>query len=113
MGLVCLPILASINNTSLSDAVLRIDNLMPFTCLNIQSFKSKRNIIQAEFSELLFTETWFNQKISIDDIALENYKIPYRCDRVWRVGGGVAIYVKEYIYSEEQVELKQNGLSTD
>ena len=47
--------------------------------------KSKRNIIHAELSEhdvLLFTETWFNQKISIDDITLDNYKIPYRCDIV-------------------------------
>ena len=85
MGLVCLPILASINNTSLSDDFLRIDNLMPFTCLNMQSFKSKRNIIHGELSEhdvFLFTETWFNQKISIDDITLDNYKIPYRCDIV-------------------------------
>ena len=89
---------------------------MPFTCLNIQSFKFKRNIIHAELSEddvLLFTETWFNQKISIDDITLENYKIPYRCDIIWRVGGGVSIYAKEYIYSEEQVKRKQNGLNSD
>jgi len=62
---------ASTNDTSLSDDFLRIDNLISFTCLNIQSFKSKRDIIQAEFSDrdvLLFTETWFNQKTSIDDI---------------------------------------------
>jgi hypothetical protein len=94
---------------------LRIDNLISFTCLNIQSFKSKRDIIQAEFSDcnvLLFTETWFNQKTSIDDITLENYRIPYRCDRGGRVGGDVANYVKENIYSEEKVELKQSGLES-
>jgi hypothetical protein len=44
--------------------------------------------------------------------TLENYKIPYRCDRGGRVGGDVAIYVKENIYSEEKVELKQNGLES-
>ena len=54
----------------------------------------------------------FNQKTSIDDITLDNYRIPYRCDRVGRVGGDVAIYVKENIYSEEKVELKQNGLES-
>ena len=59
---------------------LRIDYLISFTCLNIQSFKSKRDIMQVEFSDrdvLLLTETRFNQKTSIDDITLENYKIPY------------------------------------
>ena len=77
-------LLTSTNDTSLSDDFLRIDNLISFTCLNIQSFKSKRDIIQAELNHrdvLLFTETWFNTKTSIDDITLENYKIPYRCDR--------------------------------
>jgi hypothetical protein len=51
---------------------------------------------------LLFTETWFNQKTSINDITLENYKIPYRCDRGGCVGGDVAIYVKVNIYSEKK-----------
>jgi hypothetical protein len=103
------------SDTSLSDDCLRIDNLIYFTCLNIQSFISKRDIIQAELNHrdvLLFTETWFNQNTSIDDITLKNYKIPYRCDRGGRVGGDVAIYVKENIYSEEKVELKQNGLES-
>ena len=84
------PSLTSTNDTSLSDDFLRIDNLISFTCLNIQSFKSKRDIIQAEFSDrdvLLFTETWFNQKTSINDITLENYKIRYRCDRGGHIGG--------------------------
>jgi hypothetical protein len=52
------------SDTSLSDDCLRIDNLIYFTCLNIQSFISKRDIIQAELNHrdvLLFTETWFNQ----------------------------------------------------
>jgi hypothetical protein len=51
---------------------------------------------------LLFTETWFNQKTSINDLTLENYKIPYRCDRGGCVGGDVAIYVKVNIYSEKK-----------
>jgi hypothetical protein len=46
------------------------------------------------------------------NITLENYRIPYRCDRGGRVGGDVANYVKENIYSEEKVELKQNGLES-
>ena len=50
--------------------------------------------MQAEFNDrdvLIFNEAWFNQKTSIDDITLENYKIPYRCDRGRRIGGGVTI----------------------
>jgi predicted MPP superfamily phosphohydrolase len=65
------PSLTSTNVASLSDV---------FACLNIQNFKSKRDIIQAEFSDrdvLLLTVTMLNQKTSMDDITLENYKIPY------------------------------------
>ena len=49
----------------------------------------------------------------VDDITLANYIIPYGCDRGGRVGGDVAIDVKENIYSEGKVELKkQNGLES-
>ncbi|CAC5368509.1 unnamed protein product [Mytilus coruscus] len=84
-----------------------------FTCLNTQSFLAKRDIIQAEFSDrdiLLFTGTWFNQHTDYNDIKLESFNKPYRTDRNHKVRGGVAIYVKENIFSEEKPEFKINGL---
>jgi hypothetical protein len=50
LGLSPTPSLTSTHDTSLSDDCLRIYNLISFTCLNIQSFKSKRDIIHAELN---------------------------------------------------------------
>ncbi|CAC5426853.1 unnamed protein product [Mytilus coruscus] len=96
-----------------TDTLLSGNHFLTFTCLNTQSFLAKRDIIQAEFSDrdiLLFTETWFNQHTDDSDIKLESFNKPYRTDRNHKVGGGVAIYVKENIFSEEKPEFKINGL---
>jgi hypothetical protein len=39
-------------------------------------------------------ETWLNTNVANQDISLDNFQSPFRKDRVDRLGGGVAIYVK-------------------
>ena len=107
--------LSSVPSNDYSDVFVNLNNLVTFTCLNTQSLVSKRDIIESEFNDrdvLLFTETWFNPQTSDDDIELQNYSLPYRNDRIGRVGGGVAIYVKKNMYSSEMTELKMNGLES-
>ena len=96
-----------------SDSWLTGSQFLTFTCLNTQSFLAKRDLIEAELSDrdiLLFTETWFNTHTDDSNIKLESFKKPYRNDRNHKAGGGVAIYVKENIFSEEKPEFKINGL---
>ena len=110
--------LSSTESSSISESIgdsvdlfLNTNNFVTFTCLNTQSLVSKRDLLLAEFSDrdvLLFTETWFNAETPESDTVLENYKLPYRCDRVGRIGGGVAIYIKNEIYSEELTNLGNN-----
>ena len=61
-----------------------------------------------------FTETWLDKYVK-DDVILNGYQI-FRCDRKNRVGGGVAIYVKnEYeveIIEEMSVGGNRNGSSS-
>ncbi len=40
-----------------------------------------------------------------DTILIPNFQPPFRCDRIGRVGGGVAIYVKDTLYAKERSDL--------
>jgi len=83
--------------------------------LNIQSLRPKLDILEVEahpYDVLVLTETWLNSSIPDDDIALLNFQQPFRCDRSNRLGGGVAIYVREGINATKRSDLSINGLES-
>ena len=55
-----------------------------------------------------FTETWLDKYVK-DDVILNGYQI-FRCDRKNRVGGGVAIYVKNEYEVEIIEEMSVGGI---
>ena len=58
-----------------------------------------------QYDILVFTESWLPPNISNEDIKITNFNLPYRNDRVERLGGGVAIYVKESLQSQKRPDL--------
>ncbi|WAR30424.1 hypothetical protein MAR_032966 [Mya arenaria] len=65
---------------------------------NIQSLRSKLELIEVELQNydiLIFSETLLSPEISSENIKIANFSQPFRCDRVGRPGGGVAIYVRD------------------
>lgn len=66
-------------------------NLLTFTCINIQSVVPKLDILEAELGDrdvILVTETWLKSDVPNSRVELQNYKEPYRKDRSGdRVGG--------------------------
>ena len=44
-------------------------------------------------SIIIVSETWFHDEITDDEIALNNYAVPYRKDRRGRRGGGICVYL--------------------
>lgn len=76
--------------------------------LNIQSLLPKIDILQAEmqsYDVLVFTETWLSPQTTNDEILIPNFNPPFRNDRIGRLGGGVAIYVRTGLYSFERNNL--------
>ena len=45
---------------------------------------------------MAFCESWLNDSITDDIINIPGYQIPFRCDRKFRRGGGVCLFVKEH-----------------
>ncbi|XP_053378326.1 cytochrome P450 2C70-like [Mercenaria mercenaria] len=77
------------------------------------SLKPKIEILEVEsqsYDILVFTETWLNMSVVSADLLLPNFQPPFRCDRMNRIGGGVAIYVREGIIASERVDLAITGL---
>ena len=81
--------------------------------LNIQSLKPKIDLLSIEaqpYDILVFTETWLSPNIPDDDIHIPNFCSPFRRDRLNRVGGGVAIFVKNGLHAVERQDLYINDL---
>jgi hypothetical protein len=83
-------------------------------CLShAQSLKPKLDSIEIEAQQndiLVFTETWLSPYTPDEDVRFANLSLPYRCDRTARVGGGVAIYVRDGINVEFRQDLHINRL---
>ena len=81
--------------------------------LNIQSLKPKLDILEIEsqpYDIMIFTETWLNPNIPNSDISIPNFSQVFRRDRIQRLGGGVAIYVRDDIYAVERPDLFVNDI---
>ena len=67
--------------------------------LNIQSFRPKLDILEVEaqpYDVLVFSETWLSPVVDSDSLLIPNFSPPpFRCDRIDRIGGGVAVYFKD------------------
>jgi hypothetical protein len=68
------------------------------------------NITCSIFNILCFTETWLNTNVANQDISLDNFQPPVRKDRVDRLGGGVAIYVKNDYHVVHRNDLEILGV---
>lgn len=81
--------------------------------LNIQSLKSKLDILEVEsqsYDVVIFTETWLSDKITNPEILISNFQSPFRCDSQNRIEGGIAIYVKKGLQVLQRPVLTINGL---
>ena len=76
---------------------------------NVQSTLQKLDILETELSNfdvISFSETWFKKEINNSDIAITNYRQPFRNDRENDPHGGVAVYVKNNIPCMRRTELE-------
>ncbi|XP_053406441.1 uncharacterized protein LOC123527061 [Mercenaria mercenaria] len=83
--------------------------------LNVQSIIPKIDLLQTEsqpYEILVFTETWLSHTTSNEHILIQNFDPPFRNDRVGRLGGGVAIYVRSGLYATRRLDLEILGLET-
>ena len=68
--------------------------------LNIQSIFPKIDLIRCEadaYDIFVFSESWLKPEITDEQIYIENFKPPFRNDKTGRIGGGVAIFVRDTI----------------
>lgn len=79
----------------------RFQDLVTFTCINIQSVLPKLDLLEAELGDrdiILLTETWLKNSVLNKSVEITNFKEPFRYDRSSdKNGGGVMIYVKNNI----------------
>ncbi len=83
--------------------------------LNIQSIKHKLDILEVEaqpYDILIFTETWLKPDTLNAELCIPNFNPPYRCDRLVKIGGGVAIYVRNSLLSKRRSDLDLNGIES-
>ena len=76
--------------------------------LNIQSLTPK-DLVRAEstaYDVMIFTESWLNPIVSNETIAIENFHDPIRYDRTDRIGGGVAMYIRDNIFFKRRSDLE-------
>ena len=79
---------------------------------NVQSIRSKVDILTAEllnFDIILLSETWLNDSITSDEIAIVSFQIPERKDRNDGYGG-VAVYVKDSVHYIRRRDLEIQSL---
>ena len=70
--------------------------------LNIQSLLPKIDVIRCEahaYDVLVFTESWLKPQIPNDSILIDSFAPPHRTDRHDRPGGGVAMYVRDFLHA--------------
>ena len=74
-------------------------------CLNERSIVNKKNELNMMVEDIDphiigITESWANKDISDAELGLKGYEM-LRRERIRRWGGGVILYIKEYIQAYE------------
>ena len=108
---------SSFNNlSSISASILSSASFarhLSFVHYNVQSIKSKLDILASELSEfdiLAFSETWLSATTPSADLYLPSLKPPERKDRLGDNHGGVMLYVKQSLYYRRRRDLEHIGL---
>ena len=76
---------------------------------NVQNLLHKVDITEqllSNFDVISLTETWLHETITNQDIAFNNFQLPFRRDRVGDSHGGIAVYVKTGISCKLRGDLK-------
>lgn len=109
------PSLSSTSDSVIDEFQACLNHFISFMHLNIQSIVPKIDLINLELRNLdilCFTETWLKPSIGDDSITLDSFHAPFRCDRVDRHGGGVAVYVKKHLHVQRRNDLEVPGLES-
>ena len=104
---------SSISSNNSRDFIESLSNGLSIMHLNIQSLRPKIDLLQAEmqvYDILIFTETWLSPNITDDEISIPNFQKPLRLDRANRVGGGVAIYIRDNLFATVRLDLQVPSL---
>ncbi|CAC5420485.1 unnamed protein product [Mytilus coruscus] len=107
--------LSSVSELSLDDLKFCLSKFISFVHLNVQSLEPKLDLINVELLHLdilCFTETWLKPDFHENDVLLDNFIKPFRHDRVDRIGGGVAVYVKSYLSAKRICDLEVSGVES-
>ena len=105
--------LADVSQSNSDDTLGMLSNHLSIFHLNVQSLLPKIDLLRGEaeaYDILVFSETWLKPVIGNDTILIENFLPPFRKDRSDRIGGGVAIYVRETLACKQRQDLEINGL---
>lgn len=97
--------------SELSSALFQ--NYLSLVHYNVQSLLPKIDIIETELTNydlLCFTETWLSPNVLDNDVLLTGFKAPIRYDRPNDAHGGVAVYIKESLYSKRRSDLEIRGV---
>ncbi len=105
----------SSSNDSVSSYINILNSGLSIMCFNIQSIKHKLDILEIEmqpYDVIIFTETWLTPDTPNTDLCIPNFNPPYRCDRMDRIGGGVAIYVRDTLSALQRNDISLIGLES-
>ena len=76
---------------------------------NVQSLQHKIDILEPELSTfdlVSLSETWLNDSISTEDLLFNDFKAPFKRDRVGDSHGGIIVYVKNDIPCKRRQDLE-------
>ena len=80
---------------------------------NVQSLLYKLDIMEPELSNfdlVSLTETWLNERVLTQDLAFNNYSLPFRRDCSGDSHGGIVVYVKDNIPCKRRNDLELNTI---
>ncbi|VDI21638.1 Hypothetical predicted protein [Mytilus galloprovincialis] len=106
---------SSVSDLSFDEFKHCLSKFISFVHLNVQSLEPKLDLINVELQHLdilCFTETWLKPDVLENDVLLDNFVKPFRHDRVDRMGGGVAVYVKSCLSAKRRCDLEVNGVES-
>ena len=99
----------SLTDTTLS-SLDSLSNHLSIMHLNIQSLVPELDLVEGKsiaYDILVFSESWLKPEVRNDNILIENFLQPDRCDRP---GGGVVVYVRDTLICRRRPDLEIRGL---
>ncbi|MCG8112559.1 MAG: endonuclease/exonuclease/phosphatase family protein, partial [Candidatus Thiodiazotropha taylori] len=100
---------SDISNETSSSAFPIFEGHFSLVHYNVQSLLNKVDLVEPELSNfdvISLTETWLNDTITNQDIAFNNFQLPFRRDRIGDSHGGIAVYVKTGIPCKRRDDLE-------